>query len=102
MSGARVPFDPSLPAIVGCQDLACGPLKFTRGQQLPWRDLGVSERDLAEMYDANQVDFEAPNMVAPPAVTLDAGVAIGGGDIAFDAEAVAEAAPAPRSRPKKR
>jgi hypothetical protein len=62
VSGARVPFDPSLPAIVGCQDLACGPLKFKRGQPLPWRDLGVSELDLAVMYAANQVDFVPENM----------------------------------------
>lgn len=59
MSGARVPFDTSLPFVVATSSpLPCGDRVFKRGDVFPWRDLNISERDLALMWIANQVDVD--------------------------------------------
>ena len=63
MSGTRVPFDLALPFVVAAHELVCGtPVskRLHRGAALPWRDLGVSEHDLATMWIANQVDTVVP------------------------------------------
>lgn len=57
MSGARVPFDPDLPFVVATQDgLPIGGRVVTRGQLFRWRDLGVSEFDLLQLYTYFKVD----------------------------------------------
>lgn len=56
MGMARVAFDPSLPVVVACSDLPCGPKRFSRGDAFPWRDLGLSEFEVAQLWGALQVD----------------------------------------------
>lgn len=68
MSATRVPFDPSLPFVVASQELACGAKKLKRGDPLPWRELSLSEYDLAMLWIANQVDCTAtPAKATTPA-----------------------------------
>ncbi len=60
MSGTRFPFDSSLPFVVATQDLPCGPKRFGRGDAFPWRELGLSETDLAELWVAFKIDNISP------------------------------------------
>ncbi len=66
MSGTRVPFDLALPFAVATTDLPCGARRFKRGDAFPWRDLGLSEIDLLQLWIANQVDAIVPVAVATP------------------------------------
>jgi hypothetical protein len=56
VSATRVPFDPAQIFVVAAPVLLWGPARFERGQAFPWRDLGVPERDLALLFNANQLD----------------------------------------------
>lgn len=57
MSGARVPFDPDLPIVVATQDgLPIGGQVVARGQVLQWRELGLSEWDLLQLYTFYKID----------------------------------------------
>lgn len=60
MGTARVAFDPSMPVVVACSDLPCGPKRFARGDAFPWRDLGLSEIDLVQLWVALKVDCFDP------------------------------------------
>lgn len=61
MSGTRVPFDSSSSFIVATQDLLCGPTRFVRGDAFPWRELGISEFELAQLWVSNKVDAVVPD-----------------------------------------
>jgi hypothetical protein len=56
VSTTRVPFDTTLPFVVACQELACGPQKLVRGEPFAWRELGLTEMDLGQLWVAGQVD----------------------------------------------
>ncbi len=56
MSGTRVPFDPSLPFIVAAEDLPYGASRFRRGDLFPWRDLGISQLELLQLWSGLKVD----------------------------------------------
>jgi hypothetical protein len=60
VSATRIPFDPSLPFMVSAADLPYGPKRFSRGDTFPWRELGLSEYDLLQLWNANQVDAVVP------------------------------------------
>jgi hypothetical protein len=60
VNGTRVPFDTTLPFVVACQELACGPEKLVRGDAFAWRELGLSEMDLGQLWLAGQVNCVAP------------------------------------------
>lgn len=71
MSGTRVPFDLSSLFIVTTPDLPCGSQRFKRGDAFPWRDLGLSEMDLVQLWVANQIDAIVPAPVAKPVAQRD-------------------------------
>lgn len=58
MSGTRVPFDTSLPFVVACGELSCGTRSFKRGDAFPWRDLGLTEIDLLQLWLHHKVDVD--------------------------------------------
>ncbi len=64
MSATRVPFDASLPFVVTASGgLPCSGKRYEYGELFPWRELGLSESDLAALWIANQVDA-LPDTVA--------------------------------------
>lgn len=77
MSATRVPFDVSLPFVVSASGgLPCSGKRYEYGAQFPWRELGLSESDLAALWIANQVDVvpDAPTEVTvkfPGVVSAD-------------------------------
>ena len=72
MSGTRVPLDFGLPFIVASQELVYGPKRLKRGDAFPWRDLGVSEYDLFQLWIALKVDNAVPPAAKPIAAPLPA------------------------------
>jgi hypothetical protein len=65
VSTTRVPFDTTLPFVVACQELACGPQKLVRGEPLAWRELGLTEMDLGQLWVAGQVNCVVPEPSPP-------------------------------------
>lgn len=74
MSGARVPFDLDLPFVVASQELVYGGKRRERSEAFPWRELGVSELDLLQLWRCFKVDCVAsiPGFTAGGTVEIDA------------------------------
>lgn len=65
---ARVAFDPSSPFIVATSEMHCGDRRFVRGDPFPWRELGVSDLDLAQLWVALKIDCVDRAVVETPSV----------------------------------
>jgi hypothetical protein len=64
MSGARAPLDLEAPLVVACETLVGGAGRLRRGDLFPWRDLGMSEMDVALLWGAQQVDVDTRTATA--------------------------------------
>jgi hypothetical protein len=53
---ARAPFDAGARVVVACEALPVGPHKLVRGDVVPWRECGLSEYDLLQLWVACQID----------------------------------------------